>query len=268
MSDNSNTKDIVLEADKRQTNLASFLLKKNQRLTSALYMVTGYLSDQDPLKWKLRSVSLEIVSSLNHLSQMSVSEKGQTSVYGQADLGQTLSLVKEILSLMEVALASGSVSQMNFAILETEYRKIKKLLETSAGSDFWGDYLLSAETETQTARLASAVQSNHNQTPVSYKGQESVKDIKDTNPYNTRPAPTNNKASAVKKISKGQNNSRQETIKSFLAGKDWVSIKDIASNLPDYSAKTVQRELADMVASGVLKKKGDRRWSRYSLSYN
>jgi len=44
-----------------------------------------------------------------------------------------------------------------------------------------------------------------------------------------------------------------------------VSIKEIAAVLPDLSSKTIQRELLSMVDDGLLIKKGERRWSRYSL---
>ena len=60
--------------------------------------------------------------------------------------------------------------------------------------------------------------------------------------------------------------SRRSLIVSFLKGKDWTSIKDITEAIDGCSAKTIQRELSDLVHQGVLKKKGDRRWSRYLLS--
>jgi hypothetical protein len=44
-----------------------------------------------------------------------------------------------------------------------------------------------------------------------------------------------------------------------------VSVKDIARVVPGVSEKTLQRELIAMVTDGVLNKKGERRWSRYSI---
>jgi len=60
--------------------------------------------------------------------------------------------------------------------------------------------------------------------------------------------------------------SRRSLILSFLKGRDWTSIKDISEAIGGCSSKTIQRELSDLVQQGVLKKKGDRRWSRYLLS--
>ena len=47
-----------------------------------------------------------------------------------------------------------------------------------------------------------------------------------------------------------------------------LGIRDIASNLPEYSEKMIQRELASMVIAGRVKKTGLKRWSRYSISNN
>ena len=60
-------------------------------------------------------------------------------------------------------------------------------------------------------------------------------------------------------------NQRQKQILDYLKGKGWLSIKDIADTLPNFSSKTVQRELLELVDKGLLKKRGERRWSRYSL---
>jgi len=42
-------------------------------------------------------------------------------------------------------------------------------------------------------------------------------------------------------------------------------VKDFAKVITDISEKTIQRELLDLVQRGVIKKEGERRWSRYSL---
>lgn len=59
--------------------------------------------------------------------------------------------------------------------------------------------------------------------------------------------------------------SRRDTIKDILAEKGQVTIKDIADKMPEYSEKTIQRELISMIGEGVVAKEGERRWSRYSL---
>jgi len=68
----------------------------------------------------------------------------------------------------------------------------------------------------------------------------------------------------LRDIKAGKTNRKDNIIKLFKKGED-LMIKDISHKISDCSEKTIQRELIALVAAGVLKKKGERRWSRYSL---
>jgi DNA-binding transcriptional ArsR family regulator len=58
---------------------------------------------------------------------------------------------------------------------------------------------------------------------------------------------------------------RRAQILGILQEKDEVTVKDIAAVITDCSEKTLQRELVALTQQGVLKKYGERRWSRYTL---
>lgn len=62
------------------------------------------------------------------------------------------------------------------------------------------------------------------------------------------------------------NNDRRKIILALVRQKPSLTVKDIARSITGYSEKTIQRELLAMVAEGTLIKKGDRRWSTYSLN--
>lgn len=64
---------------------------------------------------------------------------------------------------------------------------------------------------------------------------------------------------------KGHLKDRREAILSFISTKQESNIKDISRMVRGVSEKTVQRELAALVSEGVLAKKGERRWSTYSI---
>ena len=83
-------------------------------------------------------------------------------------------------------------------------------------------------------------------------------------------------ATSISHINEGTKNHRREEILSTIKDKknssinfDGASIKDIALALQskgkETGEKTLQRELVAMVRDGVLKKKGEKRWSKYSL---
>jgi hypothetical protein len=52
----------------------------------------------------------------------------------------------------------------------------------------------------------------------------------------------------------------------MLKGGVKLTIKDFAQKIKGCSEKTIQRELIVMLTSGVLKKEGERRWSKYFLA--
>jgi hypothetical protein len=58
---------------------------------------------------------------------------------------------------------------------------------------------------------------------------------------------------------------RRERIKTILEAKGEATIKDISQIITDCSEKTVQRELNAMIEDNIVKRQGERRWSRYSL---
>ncbi len=59
---------------------------------------------------------------------------------------------------------------------------------------------------------------------------------------------------------------RQNIILGLLKKKKELTIKDIAMVIKDCSEKTIQRELISFIDAGVLKRTGERRWSKYSLA--
>ena len=60
---------------------------------------------------------------------------------------------------------------------------------------------------------------------------------------------------------------RHENILKILKQKKDAKIGDITSLITDYGAKTIQRDLNELVHQGMVSKEGDRRWSVYNLSY-
>ena len=60
-------------------------------------------------------------------------------------------------------------------------------------------------------------------------------------------------------------NSRQGSIISVLKTQSNLTIKDFVKVIKDCSEKTIQRDLIELVDKGIVKKEGERRWSRYSL---
>lgn len=264
MTDNINTPNIVPKDLSDTKGLTNFLRKKNERLASAVYLVTEYVSDNDPLKWKLRKLALEILS-----LSLSTADHGESGEDLLSSLGgsRLSHKITEILSLVEVALASGSVSQMNFTLLKKEYTKFLSLAGKLADQNQWEGYLLNRESD-QVASLSGGLVRTHPGSFSADSGEQVGRNLSYKNLSDNKPVSDRNdyvrKTESKRQISKTDN--RQEVIISFLRHQDWMSIKDISRAIPEVSTKTIQRELTDMVDQGILKKKGERRWSRYKLN--
>lgn len=59
---------------------------------------------------------------------------------------------------------------------------------------------------------------------------------------------------------------RRTRIQTILEAKGEATIKDISEIITDCSEKTVQRELNAMIEDNVVKRQGERRWSKYSIA--
>ncbi|MCA9361275.1 hypothetical protein KC845_01815 [Candidatus Kaiserbacteria bacterium] len=58
---------------------------------------------------------------------------------------------------------------------------------------------------------------------------------------------------------------RRSRIQTIIEAKGEATIKDISDIITDCSEKTIQRELQSMIEDNLVKRQGERRWSRYSL---
>lgn len=59
---------------------------------------------------------------------------------------------------------------------------------------------------------------------------------------------------------------RVARIKTVLEAKPEATIKDLSEIITDVSPKTLQRDLNSLIEKGEVKRQGERRWSKYSLS--
>lgn len=194
---------------------------KGQKLASAIYFVTSFFDDKEPLKWRLRNLGLD-------LATLGIRDKNSIS--------------KEIITLLIVAKNTNLISDVNYGIFSTELSKFNESLESPLNKMFFEE-LKSAE------RTLSPVESP---LPIKDKTVESKRE--------ERPVLRSFGVVSVKK------NNRQSVIIGLLKRKKEIMIKDLSPLIQDCSEKTIQRELLGMVASGILRKAGEKRWSRYSLA--
>lgn len=249
--DTNNGQNLNVISDK---DFGRYIKLKLEKLSSASYVVTNFLGEAEPLKWKIREKAIEIVSYINQ-GQFD-SDKGHN-----LSSHQLLNTIQQIIAFLEMGIISGSVSQMNFKILKQEYESVLSAIRRRIVQSFeksvempalLADTPETAGPEPEVPAQPTVPNFSPHHTPTAKP------------PVSVRPA----YSPSTHHLSLGNKDKvdRQEKIKTFLKGRGWVAIKDIARIIPGVSVKTIQRELSDMVETNVLKKKGERRWSRYMVN--
>jgi len=101
--------------------------KKCERLATALYLVTSFLSDTEPLKSRLRTLSLDFVRDASYVRYGTIAVETNVLEGLRANIGETL-------ALLELALIAGLVSEMNFSILKREYVSLRGMIDIKKAS--------------------------------------------------------------------------------------------------------------------------------------
>ena len=244
-----------------------FVFKKTERLVRAIYLLTSLMSDTEPMKERVRELSNAMLENVIAMSER---------IWGEETYQKNLiSAISEIFILFDIAESTKMMSKMNHQIITSELKKLADFLATSLTNYssakiafepnlFDGDYNYVPD---QTFKAASSTQ---NQNVI--KKDDVIKDINTSKGQNQisvedKKNNQNEKMSLTKtpNLPKDKNN-RQDIILSMLKSGVKLSVKDFAMNIKDCSEKTIQRELLSLVSKGVLKKEGERRWSKYFLA--
>lgn len=287
MSDFASTKDEqnVLNKENKQTDnfINDFnivLNKKVEKLVTALYMVTSFLSDKEPIKWSLRDRNISLLSGISSATKESGSEKEVENIF----VGYC-GVISEIISMLEVASVSKIISEMNSEILKREYASLKDIIESSnnieqkAGKfifpeNFFLDTLppsaepgekLVKDTLNEKDSIAEMMSFRNTKKEDVSQNTTEVKSLHKLSHSPHRLTPDKHSRDLISN-SKKENLSRKNAILKLFKKKKELTIKDISSDVFGCSEKTIQRELLTLVSSGVLDKKGERRWTKYYLN--
>ncbi len=241
-----------------------FVFKKTEKIVTAIYLLTGLMNENEPMREKLRSIATNMLSNALLMSER---------VWGEETYQKNLSgALCEMSVLFDVAETAKMISKMNHQIISDELKKLLNFLTESSSNYssakiafpngmFDGDY---SYTPDQTYQAKPSIEKTPVSTEISdFSQRQNVVKDNQVNIENQKISLVKNEVSH--KIIKDKNN-RQEIIISMLKGGAKLTIKDFAKNIKDCSDKTIQRELIGMVGKGVLKKEGERRWSKYFLA--
>ena len=227
-----------------------YVFKKTEKITSALYLVSSLLKDEEPLKWEIRDKGIDLLSSSFIASSAVPGDKNSV-------IQSLFTAALETLSLLNVARISHLISEMNHNLLVREIDQVVALLRDRLALNAENAGYVLSESFFKTPELFNSGLRTSQSEP------------RFTARSNSRSASTFGSSTA--KTSQGhvdvqvKKTSRQDAIVTMLKGQSNLTIRDFSQVIKDCSEKTIQRELLELVDKGIVQKEGERRWSKYSL---
>lgn len=222
----------IFEKDIRRV----YIYKKTERLAKAIHLITPAFTDSPSLRNRIDAIAIGLIDAAI-LPPSSA----------RAALSRELLALSSLLSL---ARAGSLISAMNSELIS---REAHLLLGEIA--DYEEPRLFMDEAPTLAELFKSSA-------PLRTERALHVKKSDDFDTTTTTVAVKDTKGHIKDTVRKP---GRREAVLSVIRSKGPSYIKDISTVIRDVSEKTIQRELSALVAEGILEKKGDRRWTTYSL---
>ena len=265
-----------------------YLYRKSEKISKAFFLLTQHLDESQSIKVSLRNASLALLQK----SQAFLVSARLTETLAEEVVLDLMSLV----SLSDIALSAKLISEANCKIINDQiqifvsevYEHLADILRDNSlipSTLFDVTYLdIPADSRLPEKDIfAKQPYRNEAQSQLHLKSHgKSLSPSLSSSSAAPTPRPQSQHFShasagvpsrqpeaagkpAFKEID-DQKNQRQQTIVETIRQKGELSIKDLTDVIKGCSEKTIQRELVSLVATGVLLKTGERRWSRYSVS--
>lgn len=282
----------------KNDNTLKIIKGQYENVATALYLVTNHLKDTEPLKNRVREISHDILEQMIHLSDISyvhvenhtshlqsllkiASSAGLIAEQNAMILSNALQKTLKDMQHYMKSLTNMSISLSDLLYIEPSAEVIEDVLRPEASHPVpqrpasHADH--AAHASNVQAKETRPAQPKHISAPASQPAPMASQKMSFNNVASMRQAFSDmNKSAAVQGDHQGQQGQsssdapgrltdRQQIIIKELRNKGQLTVKDLADKIKGCSEKTIQRELLALVGSGVLKKEGERRWSRYSL---
>src|SRR3989344_1072508 len=101
-------------------------INKTEKLAAAVYLITSFFADQEPLKWKLRSLSSDLVARGLMIKDNFPTDRNKS-------LLEIRQIAREIGTFFSLARSAGMVSEMNHSLVQQEFDKYLSILELPEG---------------------------------------------------------------------------------------------------------------------------------------
>jgi len=217
----------------------NLVFKRTERIVSAIFYILSFLEKNE--KTDIHYVSLsERAMSVHNAVIKSLDLAEHEGAEAHTPLLTTLLGLE---SALHLAVAARVVSPEVELTLTTEIESLLRYLK--------GNYI---ETTNPSRGLSTSSKTSERQKP------------RESTPRRRRPAIPHGDLSSDAVLVYSELSDRLARIKTVLEAKPEATIKDLSDIITDVSSKTLQRDLNSLIEKGEVKRQGERRWSKYSLS--
>ena len=252
--------------------------RKIEKIVTALYLVTDVMDPELPLTRSLRSESLDL---LNACYQILTG----TGKLAPTEMTRILVRLEHVTSLISIGRISHHISEMNAQVLIVELQKVTQLiaLDTQELTQKYTSYLYprnhGVESVQPVVSHATLDDASFEELEKTKKRQTTpnrqVNDIKTTlttfssesKKVGENKKDISSSVPVVKttlRMSSGDPDRKQSILNVIKSHKN-ASMQDIQKFVTGCSDKTLQRELVSLIASGQIRKIGDKRWATYHV---
>lgn len=203
-----------------------FIVRKSEKLASALYIITGFMPPEEPIRTRLRVCALEVIT-----------HSASPYEFQGGGVDRFESRCAEIVSILQIGHYSGLISEMNARLMSEEYAALAAFVRVNAGKISDRGHALEKAAISGPKSLSKSI---------GQKEKEHIKTKRTNDSFDNK-----------------NSYARKNLIISLFNKKQVISIKDAVSFIPEVSEKTIQRDILALVADGTLIKSGSRRWTTY-----
>ncbi|HEY4515161.1 MAG TPA: DeoR family transcriptional regulator [Candidatus Paceibacterota bacterium] len=219
--------------DKEQSQrLSKDIYTRLVRLTVALYRMTDYFYEKEPIKFDIRERVNKALQSGTVLIQPEVSVNRKT-IKDIKDSLNSLNVHCDVLEYSQI------VSERNCGLIRDEIVSIIGGVE-----NFESEYSIFDQVPQINVTIRQPRQSQRDSVVVEGNVERSV------GMY----------------LNQSSKNDRRSKILEHVKKVGTVSIRDLSQVIKGCSEKTIQRELTVLINEGFVRREGDKRWSRYLIA--
>ncbi|MEN9561081.1 MAG: hypothetical protein RIQ56_354 [Candidatus Parcubacteria bacterium] len=226
--------------------------RRSERIAAAVHLLTNHIPLEEISRNKARQLSVNLLSQVLALRD----EMRATNSDRAREFRAT---VRELISVLRLLNVAGLVSAQNVDTIAEAIDELPVFLSTSQRSNLSESVSISRDDLIDVRDIGVRAPSRSHD-------EKNKKDITDNSHRTDTSRDVSVPNSASQKLgSFGDLSIRSQAILEVLRAGGELAIRDVTSNLPEYSEKMVQRELAALVEAGRVRKTGLKRWSRYSI---